>query len=696
MKKNRLAREKSPYLLQHAENPVDWHPWGDEAFRKAEEEDKPLFLSIGYSTCHWCHVMAHESFEDQEVARLLNDAFICIKVDREERPDIDKIYMTACQMLTGAGGWPLSIFMTPERQPFYAATYIPKESAYGRMGLLDLIPRIRQLWETQRSELLDAARELTDAVIKSADVSPVRGTLSGSLLDHAYKVLAASYDADFGGFGAPPKFPIPHQLLFLIRYGKQKGEKQAVAMASATLAAMARGGLYDHIGCGFHRYSTDRHWLVPHFEKMLYDQALLALACTEAYEATGDDAFKATAQEVFSYVLRDLTSPEGGFYSAEDADSEGVEGKFYVWTTAQIRDVLPQADADFIMDLYGAENGGNFRDEATQAKSGLNILHLREPLAETAARLQLTESALREKIAAARGKLFAVREKRVHPHKDDKILTDWNGLMIAALARGAQVLGEWSYLERANAAKAFIFKSLCDKEGRLQHRWREGETGGPANLDDYAFMIWGLLECYEAAFDPADLQWALVLQSQLDARFRDEANGGYFFTPDDGEQLLARQKEGYDGAIPSGNAVSMLNLIRLGRLTGNKAWENRAEQVGQAFAGMISRMPSGFTMFMNALTQIVYPGCEIVIAGDPAGNDTQEMLKEIRSLYLPNKVLLLRPPGAPSPNITELAPFTDGMVMLNGRATAYVCSGQTCQAPTNDLETLKKLLAPLT
>ncbi len=692
MNNNRLAAEKSPYLLQHASNPVAWYPWGDEAFQKAEEEDKPVFLSVGYSTCHWCHVMAHESFEDPDVARLLNDTCICIKVDREERPDIDKIYMAACQLLTGSGGWPLTIFMTPERQPFYAATYIPKQSAYGQMGMLDLIPRIGQLWETQRSEVLNAAHELTTSIVRASEVPAGRGTLSGQLPDHACKVIAAAYDADFGGFGSPPKFPIPHQILFLLRFGKGKGDHQAVAMASETLAAMSRGGIYDHIGFGFHRYSTDRHWLVPHFEKMLYDQALLALVYTEGYEATGNDAFRVTAQEIISYVLRDMTSSEGGFYSAEDADSEGKEGKFYLWTEGEIRNILPAAEADFMIDLYGADKNGNFRDEATQAKTGHNILHLRESLDKTASRLGLSMNTLRVKMASARQTLFAVREKRIHPHKDDKILTDWNGLMIAALARGAQVMGEPQYLDRAKAAAAFIFMNLRDNEGRLLHRFREGETTGPAHLDDYAFLIWGLLECYEASFDPADLQWALELQKQQDDHFLDAQHGGYYFTPDDGAQVIARQKEIYDGAIPSGNAVSMQNLIRLSRLTGNRAWEGQAETLGKAFAGAISRMPSGFTMFMVALAWLFQDTREIVITGNPASDDTKQMLRALRESYLPNKVVILRPPETTIPDITDLATVTKGMVMINGKATAYVCSGQSCRNPTNDIDTLKELL----
>ena len=692
MKPNRLIHEKSPYLLQHAHNPVDWYPWGDEAFEKGELEDKPIFLSIGYSTCHWCHVMAHESFEDPEAARLLNDAFVCVKVDREERPDIDKIYMTACQMLTGSGGWPLTIFMTPDQQPFYAATYIPKESRHGVMGLKDLIPRIRTLWEGKKTDIIQAADELTAAILKNTDAPHDRGTLSPRLPDQAYGVLAAAYDADFGGFGSPPKFPMPHQLLFLLRYGKGKSEEKATAMAMKTLTAMHRGGIYDHLGYGFHRYSTDRHWLIPHFEKMLYDQALLAMAYLEAYAATGDAAYETTAREIFTYVLRDMIDGGGGFYSAEDADSEGVEGRFYVWTEREIRSVLPADEAEAILHAFAVEQEGNYLDEATQTKTGQNILHMKAPLEVTATGLGLSPDAFQEKIETASRKLFLIREKRIHPHKDDKILTDWNGLMIAALARGAQVLGHRVYLEQAEVAVDFIWKNMRDNGGRLLHRFRDGETAGPAHLDDYAFFIWGLLECYGASFNPAYLDRALAMQQQQDAHFRDDAKGGYFFTPDDGERLIARQKEGYDVSITSGNAVSMMNLIRLRRLTGDHVWENRAEALGAAFAGAITRMPSGFTMFMAALIWLYHDSLEIVVVGKPASPDTQKMLDIIRHIYLPYKTVILRPQAVTSPAITDLAPFTRDMTMKDGKATAYVCSGRTCLAPTNDLTVLTELL----
>ena len=693
MNTNRLSAEKSPYLLQHAHQPVDWYPWGDEAFSRAHKEDKPVFLSIGYSTCHWCHVMAHESFDDPAVAGLLNDAFVCIKVDREERPDIDRIYMAACQMLTGSGGWPLTIFLAPDRQPFYAATYLPKESRYGRMGLLDLIPRLRSLWKDRRQEVLKAAAEITAHLSRDGG-SSTRGALSKTLPMDACESLKADFDEAFGGFGPAPKFPIPHQLLFLLHYSESTGDRKGRDMASRTLEAMRRGGIYDQIGFGFHRYSTDREWLVPHFEKMLYDQALLALAYLEALQATGQTSFGTAAREIFTYVLRDMTAPEGGFYCAEDADSEREEGKFYVWTADEVRQTLTAEESRLIITLFGVEEAGNYREEVTKGKTGRNILHMQKSWAEMASETGLPASVLCDRLEVARQKLFAERKKRIHPHKDDKILTDWNGLMIAALCRGAQVLDEPRYQDQAKAALAFIFKDLVDESGRLLHRWREGEAAGPALIDDYAFLIWGLLECYEASFDPLFLKRAMALQEQLDARFWDGEQGGYYFSPDDGERIITRQKESYDGAVPSGNAVAMMNLIRLSRMTGHQPWEERAERLGEAFAGNISRLPAAHAMFMNALTWMFGDSCEIVMVGDPDDEELRKMLSVSRRVYLPNKVMLLKnTESVTSPDITELAPFTKEMTKVDGRATAYLCSNRTCQPPITDLVQLEKILS---
>ena len=599
---NRLNREKSPYLLQHAENPVDWYPWGEEAFARAVREDKPVFFSSGYSTCHWCHVMAHESFEDPDVAALMNETFVCIKVDREERPDLDKFYMTAGQMMTGGGGWPLTILMTPEKSPFFAATYIPKDSRFGRTGLRELIPQAKQAWKDRRSEITQSATKILTLLRREDQPAAPGEPLAAALADEAYEDLMSRYDETWGGFGPPPKFPMPHQLVFLLRYGKAKGKDRAVQMAADTLRIMRAGGICDHLGYGFHRYSTDRQWLLPHFEKMLYDQALLCQAYAEAFQITGEKVFDETAREIITYVLRDMTAPEGGFYCAEDADSEGKEGKFYLWTEEEIENILGKEEAELFVDTYGLEKEGNFVEEATGIRTGENILHRLEAAARIASRLGIGENVLEDKLSKARERLFAARERRVHPGKDDKILTDWNGLMIAALARGAAVFAEPAYFEAARRAYLFIEKNLRDSDGRLRHRWRDGEASARSFADDYAFLIWGLIECHDYSGDSSYLAAARSLQDILDRRFWDEKQGGYFMSADDQADVPIRPKESYDGAIPSGNSVAFYNLIRLHRLTGENAYATRAGKLGRAFSPVISQSPSSHTMFMIALT----------------------------------------------------------------------------------------------
>jgi len=688
---NRLIHEKSPYLLQHAYNPVDWYPWCAEAFDKARAENKPVFLSVGYSTCHWCHVMAHESFEDPEIGRLLNEVFICIKVDREERPDIDKVYMTACQMMTGAGGWPLTIVMTPDRKPFFATTYVPREGRFGRIGLLDLIPRIKEIWKTRYHDILKSADQMVSSMQqKTTETS--HGALSKDTIHEAYKGLASLYDVKYGGFGQAPKFPTPHQLLFLLRYWKWNGEKKALGMVVKTLEAMRCGGIYDHVGFGFHRYSTDERWLVPHFEKMLYDQAMLAMAYTEAYQATGNDLFKRTACEIFTYVVRDMKSRSGGFYSAEDADSEGEEGKFYFWTEDEIRGLLGTSEAELTIRAFGVEKAGNFVDQLTGARTGQNILHMKKPAHELASSLGISEESLRHRLSAARLSLFAARDKRTRPYKDDKILVDWNGLMIAALAKGAQVFMDKVYLKAAQNAVKFILDNMRELDGRLYHRHREGESAIMANLDDYAFLIWGLIECYEASHDASFLKTALRLQEDLTKHFWDKENGGYYFTPDDGEDLIVREKESYDGAIPSGNSVAMLNMVRLSRLTGNTKLEDQAVDISRALAGAVRRVPVGHTQFIIALGFLIYPAYEIVIAGRAEAEDTKRMLHALREHFLPNTVVLLRSPDDESSDTTNIAPFTNDLRPVNDMATAYVCTNFACHSPTTDLTEMLRLL----
>ena len=687
---NRLLHEKSPYLLQHAGNPVDWYPWGDEAFDRAKREDKPVFLSIGYSTCHWCHVMAHESFEDETVASLLNEAFVCVKVDREERPDIDGIYMSVCQMMTGSGGWPLTIIMTPDRRPFFAATYIPKESRWGRQGLIELIPRLKTIWETRRNEVENAAAQTVAHLMQPRTQ---KGDLRlEEILTRTFEELQGQFDDVYGGFGNAPKFPMPHQIVFLLRHWRRTGAPDALRMADKTLSAMRQGGIFDQLGHGFHRYSTDPQWLVPHFEKMLYDQALLTMAFTEAFQATGDEAHARTVREVLGYCLRDLSSPEGGFFTAEDADSEGEEGRYYLWRMEEIRRLLDPEEFRLATAAFSIAEEGNFVDPVEPERRGDNILHLSGSPAKIAEGLGLTEAAFLQRLETVRLRLLAAREKRVRPQRDDKILTDWNGLMIAALARAARVLGEPRYLEAARAAIGFILARMRMADGRLLHRFCKGEAAVTANLDDYAFLIWGLIESYEAGFNADDLRAAIALQEIVDRHFRDP-DGGFFSTPDDGEALLFRPKEGHDGAVPSGNAVTLMNLIRLGRLTGDPRGEEEAAVLSRAFAGSLQQLPSAHAQWMIALELLAAPSREVVIAGRPGREDTNALLAVLRRVYLPHLTLLLRPEGEEAPAITKIAPFTREMQSLGGRAAAYVCTGFSCRRPVTDPHELEALLA---
>ncbi|MFC1822754.1 thioredoxin domain-containing protein [Thermodesulfobacteriota bacterium] len=690
-KPNRLIHEKSPYLLQHAYNPVDWYPWGEEAFEKARRENKPIFLSIGYSTCHWCHVMEKESFEDPEVASLMNRAFIAIKVDREERPDLDNIYMTACQMMTGSGGWPLTIVMTPDKKPFFAATYIPKVSRFGRAGMMDLIPRIEEIWVSRRNEVFESAEKIISA-LKNIEKGRPGDDLDLDVLKQAYRELEERYDLEYGGFSVAPKFPSPHNLLFLLRYWKRTGDGKALDMVEKTLLEMQKGGVYDHVGYGFHRYATDREWLVPHFEKMLYDQAMLAFAYLETYQATGKEIYKRIVKEIFEYVLRDMKAPEGGFYSAEDADSEGVEGKFYIWKEDELIDVLGEDEAQLISKVFNVSADGNFKEEATGKKEGGNILHLKKLIPEIAAEMNMSEHEIEKRVIDAKRILFNAREKRIHPHKDDKILTDWNGLMIATLARGGQVLSEPEYTEAARTAADFILRDMRRPDGRFYHRYREGEAGIDAHLDDYVFLVWGLIELYEATFDARYLKTARQVNQDAIRHFWDDQAGGFYFTADDSEQLIVRKKEINDGAIPSGNSVGMLNLLRLSRFFGDPELEETATGIGRAFSETVKQFPSGYTQLMVSADFGEGPSYEVVIAGDPQAEDTKAMLKALRSRFIPNKVIILRPTNGKSAVIDSLAEFVKYHVSLDGKATAYVCLNQTCKAPTTEIDEMLEMI----
>ncbi|NVM45910.1 MAG: thioredoxin domain-containing protein [Candidatus Lokiarchaeota archaeon] len=673
LKPNKLIKEKSPYLLQHANDLVYWYPWTEEAFIKARNNDKPIFLSIGYYSCHWCHKQ-REVFNDAYVAKLLNEAFVSIKVDREERPDIDKIYMMVCQLMTGSGGWPLTIIMTPDKKPFFAGTYFPKESRFGRIGLVDLVKRVKNLWIDERKQLLESSEKIIFALQDAGAESPGR-SLTESVLKKTYSLLSARYDKINGGFGTAPKFPTPHNLLFLLRFWKRTGDEEALKMVEKTLGAMRNGGIYDHIGFGFHRYSTDPNWLVPHFEKMLYDQALLTLAYLEAYQATGKEEYANTAKEVLTYVLRDMVSTEGGFYSAEDADSEGVEGKFYVWSKAEIEEILGIEDAKIFAKLYNVDVNGNFLEEATREKTGKNIVHLSSQLPDTYS----------TDIESLRNKLFEAREKRIRPHKDDKILTDWNGLMIAAFAKAGYILNEPKYIQVAEKAVEFILNQMKNSEGRLLHRYREGGADILAFIDDYAFLIWGLINLYEATYETSYLKNAIMLTEEQLKLFWDSSIGAFFFTAEDAESLLTRQKETYDGAIPSGNSVAMLNLLSLAQLTGDDKYEKKADQIGRVFAESIRANPVAHTLMMVAVDYAVGPTYSLVIAGDSGKEDTIAMLNEVRKQYLPNKSLIFRPTEDLKPDIDNYSNFIQFFDKYDEKATAFVCINKTCKAPTNDI-----------
>ncbi len=685
---NRLSKENSPYLLQHAGNPVDWFPWVSEAFDKAAEEDKPVFLSIGYSTCHWCHVMEKESFEDEETARMMNDVFVSIKVDREERPDIDGIYMQVCQMLTGSGGWPLTIIMTPDKKPFFAGTYFPKESRFGRPGMKELIPRIKDIWATRRDEINKSASEIVKAL--SLETEKESKALDDNVIEKSFNEFRDRFDNDYGGFGQAPKFPSPHNLSFLLRYFKSYKNKDALKMVEKTLDEIRRGGIYDQVGYGFHRYSTDRQWLVPHFEKMLYDQALLTNSYVELYQLTGKKIYKETAEEILAYVLRDMTSPEGGFYSAEDADSEGKEGKFYLWTKDEFDKVLGK-DSKLLSEIFNLKPEGNFSDPLSENSEPGNILHLKKPLNESAQENSLTEAALKNKMNNARKKLFDVRESKVHPYKDDKILTDWNALMISAFAKAARAFGSRVYDEITLKAVRFILTNLRTEDGRLLHRFRNGKSGITGNLDDYAFMVSALIELYETTFDINLLKTAIELNDHMVKHFYDNVNGGFYFSPDYGEELITRNKEIYDGAIPSGNSAAVQNLLKLGRITGNADLEEKAHKTLSFFSEQISKMPSAFANSISALIMGSGDSLEIVIAGNKEDQTTQEILEYFGRNFIPNKVILLKEPGGNE--LSEIAPFTEGMVQQDKLPAVYICRGYACEMPVISFDEIKKLLS---
>ncbi|MDP3148701.1 MAG: thioredoxin domain-containing protein [Ignavibacteria bacterium] len=686
---NRLVNEKSPYLLQHAFNPVAWHAWNDEAFKLAEEEDKPVFLSIGYSTCHWCHVMEKESFEDEEIAALMNKSFISIKVDREERPDIDAVYMAVCQALTGSGGWPLTILMTPDKKPFFAGTYFPKESKYGRTGLKDLLPKVETYWKTQRQDVIVSANQITDAMQQTSD-SRFGNDFTTAILDLAFRQYNERFDHQFGGFGSSPKFPTPHNLMFLIRYYHRTKNNEALEIVTKTLTEMRKGGMYDQIGFGFHRYSTDRKWLVPHFEKMLYDQAMLLLAFTEAYQITGDELFKQTVYEIYDYLKRELTATNSGFFSAEDADSEGKEGKFYLWRTEEIRKILGE-DAGLFIDVFQIKEEGNYLEAFKGENHGENIPHLLKIVLDYGTEHNLNIEELNLRISQSTKKLFDEREKRIHPHKDDKILTDWNGLMIAALAKAGAVFEEEKFIKSAETAAQFVLNTMLTLDGLLLHRFRDDDAAINGNLDDYAFTIFALLELYETTFDSQYLLSAVKLQKALDKYFSDEVYGGYFFTSDFAEALIVRQKEIYDGAVPSGNAVTMLNLLKLSRYTGETSYENKALDLSRAFHEQVKATPMGHPFLMIALEFMLSESFEIVVVGNQLDEKVKDAISVLRKKFIPNKIIIFKNP-ADSTALDEISEYTKPLVELNGEPTFYLCKNFACELPANNFsEIVSKL-----
>ncbi len=687
---NRLINEKSQYLLQHSNNPVDWFPWGDEAFAKAAEDNKPVFLSIGYSACHWCHVMERESFEDEDVADYLNQYFIAVKVDREERPDIDSVYTRVCQMMTGGGGWPMTIIMTPEKKPFFAGTYFPKITKMNRPGLLDILTRVADLWQNEQDDIIDSAENITKQ-LRSETPAILGEDIGPATLHTAIEQFARSYDNEYGGFGSAPKFPTPYNLIYLLRYSHFSSNEHSQNMALETLKKMYAGGIYDHIGFGFHRYSTDKKWLLPHFEKMLYDQAMLMLAYTEAYKKTKDTFYLNVIDEIYRYVSRDLRSPEGAFYSAEDADSDGVEGKFYIWHQSEIESLLGN-DAPLFIEAYSIKDDGNFQDPLNAEYTGENILHIAASPEELAFHRGTTVENINDSLDKCRSVLFTERQKRVKPLRDEKILTDWNGLMIAALAYAGAATNNQKYVIAAESAANFLLEKLSPAETKLMHRYKDGEAAITGMLEDYAFFIWGLIELYTATHKAIYLVRAIGFTNQVIKHFNDSIYGGFYFTADYGEELLTRQKEIYDGAIPSGNSIMFHNLLRIGRLTAADKLINEAEMIIRSFSEIVKKTPSAFTCFLSGMFYLINKVHEVVVAGDPNNPETRTALEILRACYQPNMTIFLRDPKLKDSFLQLIAPHTENMIPADDDPIFYLCHNFECEYPTGDIAALLERL----
>ena len=683
---NRLINETSPYLLQHAHNPVDWYPWGEEAFERAKKEEKPVFLSIGYSTCHWCHVMERESFENEQIAEIMNKHFISIKVDREHRPDVDGIYMNAVQMMTGSGGWPLSVFLTPEGKPFFGGTYFPPKDIYGRPGFERVLLSIADAWKNRRQELVESSNKISE-VLSSLTGPTEKETLSPDMLQAGFDYFKATFDAANGGFGPAPKFPQPTNLSMLLSYWHRTNDTYALQMTEKTLDVMAKGGIYDHIGGGFHRYATDGRWLVPHFEKMLYDQALLSKVYIQAYQATGKQKYAKTAREIFDYVLRDMTDTEGGFYSAEDADSEGKEGVFYVWDPKQIKSILDKDEAEIFAAYYGVTEKGNFEENKT-------ILNITVSTAQLEEKFQKDHAAIMNALSNARLKIFNERAKRIRPHRDDKIITAWNGLMISSMAYGGAVLQEEKYIRAAERAAKFILNTV-HKKSRLMRYYRQGRAVEPAFLDDYAFTIMGLLDLYGASFETKWLIEAKMLAEEMIKLFADNEQGGFFLTGKDSEKLITRIKPSTDGVIPSGNSAASFALLKLGKLTMNQYFTEQGGKVLESFSRQLKHSSAYSSEMLSALNFWLGPTQEIVIAGDADATYTQPMLKLIRSKFLPNAVILFHQQNNANSGIDKTIPFINNLTAIEGKATAYVCENYACNRPVNKIDDLDKILSDI-
>lgn len=700
---NRLVFESSPYLLQHAGNPVDWYPWGPEAFEKARKENKPVFLSVGYSTCHWCHVMERESFEIDEIGALLNKHFVSIKLDREERPDLDKVYMMFIQALPGVGGgWPMSVWMTADRQPFYGGTYFPPKKQYGRPSFTEIINRIAEAWENDKQQLLTVGSNFEKEMRSwASQATQTAVDIDKSQLDEAYKTIKGSYEPVYGGFAQGPKFPRPAAPNFLLRYYHRTDTKEALDMTLFTLKKMADGGMYDHIGGGFHRYSVDALWHVPHFEKMLYDQGQLVGTYMDAYQITGESRYADVARDILKYVKRDMTGEHGQFFSAEDADSaipgnpkEEAEGAFYVWAYDEIQETIGEENAAVFNDYYGVKKDGNVASDPHAEFRGKNVLIVSNTLETTASKFGRTPEQVKTLLADARAKLFTVREKRPRPHLDDKTLTAWNGLMISAFARAGQILDESGYIEDAKRAADFMRSHLFDaKKGTLLRRYRKGNSAIDGYVDDYAFFIQGLLDLYEASFDIEYLKWAVALQEKQNELFWDPNAGGYYNTSGADDSVLVRLKESYDGAEPSPNSIALMNLLRLAQMTGNDTFKQFAEKTLAAFSNRIKEAPYALPQMMAAFDFYLDKPMQVIIAGKPEAKDTRALLSAVHDRFFPNKVLLLADGAKGQETLAGYVPFFSDLSMIEDKATAYICENYACQLPTHDVETVVKMLS---